>query len=115
MGRRIGNLGLVNYIDHPTDKSYKVFSFNSDDQASFFEEQLNNSKVGFEKDTETVKDELLYLYAIHQKHFEKAQQANFDVSAKFKGFIIKNAVLRYSLIIFVLAVITLGLIGYVKN
>jgi hypothetical protein len=115
MGRRIGTLGLVNYADHPTDAKYKVFNFNKPEEAAFFEAELNRKNIWFEKDTETVKDELMYLFAVEQKYAEKAHQINYDVSAKFRGHIIKHAFLRWALILFFFAVLALGIIGYVKN
>lgn len=115
MGKRIGKFGLVNYADHPTNKKYTVFNFNTEREATLFEEMLNKENLYFEKDADQHEDETLYLYAVETKHFEKAQKANFMVSAKVRKNIIPNAFLRYSLILFFFAVIALAVIGYVKN
>lgn len=115
MGKRIGKLGLVNYIDHPTNKKYKVFNFNTLHEAELFEKRLQQEKVWFEKDEEEHENETLYLFAVENKQFEKAQKANFFVSAQTRKNIIPNAYLRYALLIFVFGIVALAIIGYVKN
>lgn len=115
MGKRIGRFGLVNYIDHPTNKRYKVFNFNSPVEAKYFEQELTKSTVPFEKDEETHKGEVLYLYAVDKKFLTKAERANYMVSANTRKKIIPNRILRYSLLLFFFAVMALAIIGYVKN
>lgn len=113
MGRRIGVLGLVNYKTHPSDNRYKVFSFYSQKEADLFKLELDKRNVSFETDTDEVKDETIYLFAISNRDFNRAQKANFVVSANHRKPIINNKYLRYSLLFFFAAVLTLGIIGYV--
>ena len=115
MGRRIGALGLVNYKNHPADNRYKIFAFYKDHEAELFAKTLDEFNLKYEKDTDTVKNETIYLFAIGQKDFHKAQRANFRVSAKFRKPIIKNSFLRYALLLFVLGAIIIATVGYVKN
>lgn len=115
MGRRIGTLGLVNYRQHPTNKQYRVYSFDVATHAELFEQGLTAKNIWFERDTEDYKDTTLHLFAVREKDFELVQQVNFDVSAKTRKHIIPNLVLRYLLLAFVLGAIGFALFGYLKS
>jgi hypothetical protein len=128
MGRRIGTLGLVNYKDHPADNRYKVFNFNTKTEADYFEQMLIEKGVWFEKDEEEVEDKAvinlvpsegkmmtMYLFAVNQKDFDKAQKANYLVSAKYRKPTINNKYLRIGLLVFFFFVLTLGIISYFKT
>jgi len=130
MGRRIGGLGLVNYKDHPADNRYKVFNFNSIEEARYFEELLTEQTLWFEKDEEEVdslsalyfsliykpdKKGVMYLFAVNQRDFDKVQKLNYLVTAKYRNFSIKNSFLRWVLVLVFLAFVTLAVIGYFKS
>ncbi|MDA7803651.1 hypothetical protein N8987_03670 [Crocinitomix sp.] len=115
MGKRIGKFGLVNYVEHPTNKQYRVFSFDTKFEADLFEKGLTENKVWFERDEEDHKESTLHLFAIKEREFEKAQRVNFSVSADTRNKIIPNVFLRYLLILTVLGVIILALIGYSRS
>lgn len=115
MGKRIGNLGLVNYTDHPTDKNYKVFNFNSEEEAQIFEKYLTENRIWFEQDKEDHRRSTIYLFAVEQKNFQRAQRGNFHVSATVRGPLIPSAIFRYGLLILFFGLIALAIIGYVKN
>ncbi len=115
MGKRIGVLGLVNYIDHPTDKKFKVFNFNTKREADLFKKILEERKIFFEMDEEEHEEEMMYLFAVNQRDFEKAQSANYDVSAQTRKNIIPHAFMRYSLLIIVLGLFIFALYGYLKQ
>jgi len=130
MGRRIGGLGLVNYKDHPADNRYKVFNFNSIEEANYFEELLTEQTLWFEKDEEEVdslsalyfsliykpdKKGVMYLFAVNQRDFDKVQKLNYLVTAKYRNFSIKNSFLRWVLVLFFLVVVTFAMIGYLKS
>lgn len=130
MGRRIGALGLVNYKDHPTDNRYKVFNFNTIEEANMFEQLLTSTNVWFERDEEVMEDtatikftldpegekfQNTFLFAVEQRNFSKAQQANYRVSAAFRKPLIKNKAVRYLLILFFLTVLSISIVGYFKS
>lgn len=115
MGKRIGKFGLVNYVDHPTNKDYRIFNFNTELEADLFEKKLTEKNIWFERDEEEHENAIVYLFAVRDREFGKAQDANFMVSAKTRRNIIPIAFFRYFLIIFVLAVITLAIVGYMKS
>lgn len=128
MGRRIGTLGLVNYKEHPVDNRYKVFNFNTKAEADYFEQLLNEKKITYEKDQEKVEDKAvinlvpsegkmmtMFLFAVNQRDFDKAQKANYLVSAKFRQPTIKNKYLRIGLLVFFFIVLTLGIVSYMMS
>ena len=115
MGKRIGNLNLVNYKDHPTNDNYKILNFNTLDEADLFEKLLKEQSLWYEKDVEIHKEEPLYLFAIRNKDFDKVQRLNFEVSAQFRSPMIKNKIARYVLVGFFIFLITIALIGYFKS
>ncbi|MEX1001641.1 MAG: hypothetical protein WDZ35_05960 [Crocinitomicaceae bacterium] len=115
MGRRIGILGLVNYKTHPTNKQYKVFSFNSLPEADMFAKELEKRSVWYERDEEAIKEGTIYLFGVAGGDFKYAMDANFAVSAKYRNPMIKNKFLRISLITITATLLTLGIIGYVKK
>lgn len=115
MGKRIGVLGLVNYIDHPTDKNFRVFNFNSPKEAEIFEQLLTEKKIFFEKDEEDHEDEVMYLFAVQQRDFERAQTANYEVSAKTRKNIIPVPFLRYALLLIVFTLIGIAIYGYLNR
>ena len=115
MGRRIGNLRLVNYKDHPTNSMYKVLNFNSEPEAQLFEKLLIEQNIWYEKDIELYDNEPLYLFAVKNKVFDQVQRLNFEVSAKFRTPIIKNKVVRYLFVGFFLSILLFAIIGYLKS
>jgi len=115
MGKRIGRWGLVNYADHPTNKGYVVFNFNSKEEADLMEQALIKKNIWFEQDEELHEDEKIYLFGVKQRDFSKAQDCNFTTSAKTRKNIIPNAFLRYGLLLFVFIIITMAIIGYIKS
>lgn len=130
MGRRIGGLGLVNYKDHPSDNRYKIFNFNSIEEATYFEELLNKKGVWFERDEEEVnslsalhftlkhqpdKKGIMYLFAVNQRDFDKVQKLNYLVTAKFRDFTIKNSFFRWVLVLFFLFILAFAIVGYIKS
>lgn len=115
MGRRIGILGLVNYRKHPSNENYHIFSFNSEPEQKMMEELLKERNIWFESSSEEIKAGIIYLVGVEKGDYDSAMQVNYLVSAKYRNPMIKNKLLRYMLIILTISMVTLGLIGYVKN
>jgi len=115
MGRKIGVFGLVNYRRHPENKNYLVFNFNTKPEADLFEQELVRRKIWFEKDTEEVKGDLMFLFAVQEGSLDEVTKANGVVASTFKKPIVKNGVLRYSFLILFGLLIVFAIIGYVKN
>ncbi|NOQ71979.1 MAG: hypothetical protein GQ574_08255 [Crocinitomix sp.] len=115
MGKRIGKLNLVNYIDHPTNKDYRLFNFNTKHEADLFEKKLSEKSIWFERNEEDHEDAILYLFAVREREFGKAQDANFMVSAETRKNIIPNGIIRYLFLFIVFAIIAFAIVGYIKS
>ncbi|UKN01450.1 hypothetical protein K6119_17125 [Paracrocinitomix mangrovi] len=115
MGARIGTLGLVNYRKHPEQERFRVFAFGSEEEADMFQTELEKRNIWFERGTEEAKQGQVYLFGVDKSDFKQAMQANYAVAAKHRDPMIKNKFLRYALVILTASLVTLGLIGYVKN
>ena len=108
----IVDLGLVNYVRHPSNPSYVVFRFAEPKRAADFEKELTVNKIWFEKGEEDTKNRSYILFGIHKKHFDKAQRINFLVEAKNRNFLISNKVFRYALLIISIGTVVLAFVGY---
>ena len=115
MGKRIGNLNLVNYKDHPADENYKILNFNSIEESDLFESLVKEQELWYEKDTEMHDGAPLYLFAVRNRDFDKVQRINFEVNAKFRKPMIRSTIGKYMLVGFLFFIITLALIGYFKS
>ncbi len=115
MGRRIGHFGLVNYREHPTEKNYTVFNFNSAEEAQMFHGLLSQRKIWFEEATEEDERGRIYLFAVRFSDIDRVQRVNFEVTGKFRKRMIKSPVLRYSLVVLFLGLLVIAVVGYIKN
>jgi hypothetical protein len=109
------DLGFVNFIQHPENKNYIVFRYKDKLRADSFEKYIQEAKIWFEKGEEENKSKHYYMYAIHKQDFTAAQKINFKVEGEHKKPIIKNAFLRYFLLVFSGIILTLALVGFCKQ
>ncbi len=111
----IVDLGLVNYVRHPSDSAYVVFRFADENRAISFEQELTDANIWFEKGSEQKTTRLFYLFGIHKKDFKKVEKINFKVEALHKKPLIPFKILRYSLLLFSAFVMTLAIVGYCQS
>jgi len=109
------DLGLVNYVQHPSNKDYIVFRFADLERAKSFKLALEENKIWFENSEDTPRTKTFYLFGIHRRDYNKVQDINFNVEAKHRSFLIKNNFFRYFILLFVTASIVLGLMGYCEH
>lgn len=122
MARQIDNpvdnvvdLGLVNYVQHPSDKRYIVYRFADPKRATSFEEELTAAKIWFEKDTEFKRSREYILFGVHKNDFTKTDKINFKVEGAHKKPLIPFKGFRYFILILGLGLLTLAIIGYCKQ
>jgi hypothetical protein len=111
----IVDLGLVNYVRHPTNPNFIVFRFVDKQRAAHFEQALVEHKIWFEKGDEQGRTKFYYLYGIRNRDYKKVQAINFSVEGKHRKFIIANTYLRWGLVLFFLGVCTFAFIGYLAR
>lgn len=118
MGRQvehITDLGLVNYVQHPTNEKYIVFRFADHKRATDFENELSIRDIWYEKGEEQGRTRTFILYGVHRKNYKEVQTLNFAVEGRHRSFIIKNSFFRWFLVLFSIGVATLALVGYCKD
>lgn len=108
------DLGLVNYVQHPTNPNYIVFRFADIGRADEFEKILKENNIWFERSQEPGRTRMFYLFGIHYRDFRTVQAYNFAVEAKHRSFLIKNSYFRWVFILFTLGLCTLAIVGYCK-
>lgn len=109
------DLGLVNYVKHPTNPNYVVYRFADIERANSFEKGLDELGIWFEKGTEEKKQRTYTLFGIHKNDFKKTEQLNYDVEARHKKPFIPIKGLRYFLLLFSALVLILAVMGYCEQ
>ena len=78
------DLGLVNYVQHPSNPQYIVYRFADKNRADSFKTELVNQKIWFEENTEPKRSKEYTLFGIHKGDFKKTESINYRVEAKHK-------------------------------
>lgn len=92
-----------------------VINYNSLEEAEMFEQLIKETGIYYEKAEEEVEDYTMYLFAVHEKDFDKAQKINFKVHGTHRSPMIKHRGFRWAIVIFFFLVLGLAIVGYVKN
>ncbi|MDX1653460.1 MAG: hypothetical protein R3277_13260 [Brumimicrobium sp.] len=108
----IVDLGLVNYVPHPSNPNYVVFRFADKKRADHFEELLKEKNIWFEKDTEQTKRKFYYLFGVSKRDFRSVQSINFAVESKNRSFLIPNAYFRWLVLLISVGMVVLAVVGY---
>ncbi len=109
----IVDLGLVNYIKHPTNPNYIVFRFADHHRADSFEAMLIEKEIWFEKEKQEGRTNKVYiLFGVHKNDYNITMRINYDVEARHKQRFIRPRGLRYGLIVGSIIIMTLAVLGY---
>ena len=111
----IADLGLVNYVRHPSNPDYMVYRFGDAERADSFEKALIEAGIAFERASEEKKQRTYHLFGIHKNDYKKTIRMNFMVEAEHKKPLIPFKAFRYFLILFSMLALTLAIIGYCKQ
>ena len=109
------DLGLVNYVKHPTDSNYIVFRFADQGRADSFEKALVEANVVYEKAEEPKRTRIMYLFGIHKKDFQRVQKMNFLVEAAHKKPLIPFRIFRWFILLLSITAVTLASMGYCEQ
>ena len=110
----IVDLGLVNYVKHPTNSNYVVYRFADTDRADSFRKVLEERGIWFEESTKEGKTLVYTLFGIHKNDFKKTERINFEVEAKHKKPFLPFKVFRYFVILISAIAMGLAILGYCK-
>ena len=109
------DLGLLNYLQHPSNPSYIVYRFPDKERAASFEIELKNNSIWFEKDEENKRGKVYTLFGVHKNDFKVTEQINFKVEAKHKKPFIPFKGFRFIVLFIGLGLLLLSVIGYCKQ
>ncbi|MDA9299040.1 hypothetical protein N9P79_01580 [Crocinitomicaceae bacterium] len=111
----IVDLGLVNYVQHPSNPEYIVYRFVDPERAASFEKELKDQSIWFEKDIENKREKEYILFGVHSRDFKRTDKINFKVEGKHKKPLIPFKAFRYFIVILGLGLLILAMIGYCKQ
>ena len=106
------DLGLVNYVRHPSDPNYIVFRFADKKRADDFEQVLSEKNIWFERSEDETRYKFYYLFGINKRDFDTVQSINFTVEGKNRNFLIPNRYFRWGVLILSIGMVTLAILGY---
>lgn len=106
------DLGFVNYRVHPNNKDYYVFRFKDQERAQTFKEELDLANIRYESSEQQMDSKLLYLFAVHYRHFQQVQEINFNTEAKHRHPFMKDRLFRYFVLVITIGLIILAIISY---
>lgn len=109
------DLGLVNYVKHPSNSNYVVYRFADINRAESFQIELEEGNIWFEKASEKKRSKLYTLFGIHKNDFKKAEKINFVVEAKHKKPFLPYKPFRYFMLLFSAGVLTIAIMGYCEQ
>lgn len=108
------DLGFVNYVQHPSNKTYIVFRFGDKNRAEDFEEQLKLNKIWYERATEMKRTTEVVMFGVHKTDFNRVQKINFAVEGRHKKPIIPFKGLRYGILLVGSFLLILATVSYCK-
>lgn len=104
---------FTNYFEHPSDNRYLIFAYKEKLHADFFEKLLDEEKIEYERYFEEEDQE--FLFGIAKRYQDKAINCNFLTHAKYRNPMIRSSFLKYALLIITFGIISIALIGYLKE
>ncbi|MEJ6615953.1 MAG: hypothetical protein QNL61_03465 [Crocinitomicaceae bacterium] len=111
----IVDLGLVNYVKHPTNPNYIVYRFPDKGRADSFQFELEQKNIWFERGEEEKRQRTYHLIGIHKNDYKHTVLLNYLVEAKHKKPLIPFKALRYGLIMLSGFLLTIAIIGHCKR
>ena len=99
---------ITNYFEHPTRPGHYVFKFRQKDRSDYFEELLKKENVWYELSIDVDSETQLYLFGIKLNDYQKAINANYLVSGRYRKKTISNSYVRIVVYIVAIGIITLG-------
>lgn len=104
----MSSFNMTNWEEHPRDNRYFVFRFSKMEQARRFAEMLTEKGIEYQAHEE----EEMKRFAVSRADFDQARKLNYLVMAEHREPMIANAVLRWGLVLIVLAAVTIAIIGH---
>ncbi|MGB1039828.1 MAG: hypothetical protein ACPGVD_03060 [Flavobacteriales bacterium] len=104
------------YYEHPTDPNYLIFTFRKKEMAEHFASELDMLSIHCQTDTDvTPRDITLHHFAVLQSDRKVTIDVFYKTWGKFRKPFINGTLVKILMLIFSVSLITLAIIGYLKN
>jgi hypothetical protein len=109
------SLDFTNWREHPSDNRYTVFFFKTENESHFFQALLEKNKIWFEYSYDADETNYNYFFAVNKGNEKEVIKLNHLSVGEFRKPFIQSNLLRYALVIFMIATLGLAIIGYLKS
>ena len=109
------SLDFTNWRDHPTDNRYTVFFYKSKNESDLFQKLLTENDYWFEYNFDESDPNQSHYIAVNKVKERQIVKLNHIAIGEFRKPFIENNAIRYSLVIFMITVLSIGIIGYIKS
>lgn len=103
---------FTNQMPHPDRKGYEVYHFTSLDEADFFENQLKEKNLFYERAEDSINQKTIHLFGVKSDDLSAVDSANYLTKGTFRKPMVADKTARYFLVFFGLGVIVFAIIGF---
>ncbi|MGB0805143.1 MAG: hypothetical protein ACPGRC_00545 [Salibacteraceae bacterium] len=106
---------FTNWREHPSDNRYTVFFFKSELESNFFKQLLEKHNYWFEYNYDNTEPTYHYFFAVNKVNEKDIIKLNHLSIGEFRKPFLQFPILRYGLVIFMVIILTIAIIGYLKT
>lgn len=106
---------LPNYDEHPSKSNYMVFTFRNLEMANYFENELIERGIFYESSKDEIRNGFLFYFGVKKADKAEVYKLNLITHGKFRKPFFGNKYLRIVLITILVGLVTLAIIGFIKN
>ncbi|MDB4089542.1 hypothetical protein N9544_07980 [Flavobacteriales bacterium] len=106
---------LPNYDEHPSKSNYMVFTFRNPKMADYFEKELVSRGIQYESDEDDSRRGMIFYFGVKKADKEEVYKLNLITHGKFRKPFFGNLYLRIVLTTILVGLVTLAIIGFIKN
>lgn len=106
---------FTNWREHPSDNRYTVFFFKKKEESDFFENLLKEKAIWYEFNHDDSEPNYHYFFAVNKTNEKEVIKLNHLSIGEFRKPFLQYNFFRYGLIVFMIVVLTIGVIGYLKS
>jgi hypothetical protein len=107
-------LDFTNWREHPSDNRYNIFFFKTEEESIYFEKLLKANSIWHEANIDLDEPTYKYYFAVNKTNSSAVIKLNNRTIGEYRDPFISNKWLRYGLVLFMIIVMSVALIGYLK-
>ena len=106
---------LPNYDEHPSKSNYMVFTFRNYEMANYFENELKERGIFYESSEDDIRSGLIFYFGVKKADKDEVYKLNLITYGKFRKPFFGNKYLRIVLTTILVGLVTLAIVGFIKN